>query len=320
MLIRWAKTEDIDQWRRLADTVANLFDSPDMANDPQFLAYIDAKIAKHEALVAVERTSGELLGAIGFSRTNNRISWFAVFERHRRRGIGKRLLQTALRQLDRTKEITVETFHSECLPGLPARALYQSAGFAEKEVYHDENGNPRCRMSLAPDEQKRGSSFHYKYPKFETRSRVENCPCCNKLPMPDGDVDIAELQYSYVTAECKAQGKLFGKCHVLIKNHYVHLEDIPPAEIAGYMQEIQAVGKALRNVTDAVKINYEFHANSLPHIHCHLFPRYLDDDFPSSPIDYRICEPSPYESEEEFQWFVDQMRKELKRLKQEETI
>ena len=93
MLIRWAKTEDTEQWRHLADTVANLFDSPDMANDPRFLAYMDAKIIKHEALVAVDRRSGELLGAIGFSRTNNRISWFAVLEKHRRRGIGKRLLQ-----------------------------------------------------------------------------------------------------------------------------------------------------------------------------------------------------------------------------------
>ena len=311
MLIRWAATEDTAQWRHLANTVANLFDSPDMANDPRFLAYLDTKINKHEALVAIDRISGELLGAIGFSRTNNRISWFAVSEKHRRRGIGKRLLQTALRQLDRTKEITVETFHAACLPGLPARALYQSVGFTETEAYHDENGNPRCKMSLAPDPQKRGSSFHYKHPKFEKRSRIENCPCCNKLPMPDGDVDIAELQHSYVTAERQAQGKLFGKCHVLIKKHYTNLEDIPPDEMSGYIQEIQAVGRALRKVTGAVKINYEFHANSLPHIHCHLFPRYLDDDFPSAPIDYRICEPSPYESDEEFQWFVDQMRKEI---------
>ena len=129
--------------------------------------------------------------------------------------------------------------------------------------------------------------------------------------MPDGDVDIAELLYSYVTAERHAQGKLFGKCHVLIKKHYTNLEDIPSEEMTGYIQEIQAVGKALRKVTEAEKINYEFHANSLPHIHCHLFPRYLDDDFPSAPIDYRICEPSPYESDEEFQWFVDRMREEL---------
>ena len=46
-------------------------------------------------------------------------------------------------------------------------------------------------------------------------------------------------------------------------------------------------------------------------VHIHLFPRYLDDDFPSAPIDYLVSEPAPYESYEEFLWFVEQMRKEL---------
>ena len=79
----------------------------------------------------------------------------------------------------------------------------------------------------------------------------------------------------------------------------------------GFMSDIQNVGKALHIVTGASKINYEIHFNTAPHIHWHLYPRYLDDDFPSRAIDYNVSEPSPYESEEEFQWFVKQMRKEL---------
>jgi len=46
-------------------------------------------------------------------------------------------------------------------------------------------------------------------------------------------------------------------------------------------------------------------------LHIYLFPRYLDDEFPSSPIDYRLTEPAPYESYKEYMWFVEQMRKEL---------
>ncbi|MGF7056944.1 hypothetical protein [Brassicibacter mesophilus] len=49
----------------------------------------------------------------------------------------------------------------------------------------------------------------------------------------------------------------------------------------------------------------------MPHLHVHLFPRYLDDDFPSISIDYHKTEPSPYEDEGEFQWFVERMRNEL---------
>jgi diadenosine tetraphosphate (Ap4A) HIT family hydrolase len=87
---------------------------------------------------------------------------------------------------------------------------------------------------------------------------------------------------------------------------------MPEVEMANYMSEVQKVAKVLHEVTGAVKINYEIHCNSGPHLHCHLFPRYLDDDFPSAPIDYRITEPSPYENDEEYKWFIDEMRKGLR--------
>ena len=95
------------------------------------------------------------------------------------------------------------------------------------------------------------------------------------------------------------------------REHFFHFEDMPEPEMTDFMLEVQRVGKALRKVTGAEKINYEMHANSGAHLHIHLFPRYLDDDFPSAPIDYRISEPAPYESYEEYLWFIEQMRKEL---------
>lgn len=78
-----------------------------------------------------------------------------------------------------------------------------------------------------------------------------------------------------------------------------------------FMRDVQKAARALHKVTGAVKINYEIHGNTVPHLHMHLFPRYLDDGFPGEPIEYSKIEPSTYESEEEFQWFVEQMRKEL---------
>ena len=99
--------------------------------------------------------------------------------------------------------------------------------------------------------------------------------------------------------------------YVMPRNHAFHFEDMPSDEMASFMCEVQRAGAALRKVTGAVKINYEMHANSGAHLHIHLFPRYLDDEFPSAPIDYRLTEPAPYESYEEFLWFVEQMRREL---------
>lgn len=169
------------------------------------------------------------------------------------------------------------------------------------------------KLSLCANNQiePKGGSFHYRFPDYVEKSKKENCPSCNNLPMSDRMEDITILEHSWVTVEPNAQGCLFGKCVVGAKYHSVFFYDIPKEEMANYMNDVLKVAKVLHKVTGAVKINYEIHGNSGPHLHCHLFPRYLDDDFPSSPIDYRIIEPSPYENEEEYRWFINEMRKGL---------
>jgi len=205
---------------------------------------MDGKLSKFESLIAVDRMSGNCLGIIGFSKTYNRITWFGVFEQHRGKGIGTRLLKTALRHLDNTKEITVETYREDFADGLPARIVYQKAGFVDFDnTICDHLGNPRCKMVIAATNEKRGVSFHYKYLDYDKYSKLDNCLCCNNEPAPDFLVDIVELKHSFVTAERIAQGKLFGKCHVLIKNHYVNFEDIAYDDMAGFMSEVQLSGK-----------------------------------------------------------------------------
>jgi len=283
-----------------------------MGADPEFVAYAKSKASKNEALTAVDYRSGSNMGFIGFSRTNNRISWFGVFEKHRKKGVGSRLLKTALRQLDHTKPITVETFPEGYEPGAPAKRMYRKFGFVETES--DLTGPfdlPVCRMTADLSKEKRGGSFHYRYPEFIKAAQKEFCPPCNNEPMPDGQIDIVLTDTICVGGEYPGQGRLFGKLHVMPMEHYFHFEDMPEADAAAFMNEVQRVGKALRKVTGAVKINYEMHANTGPHLHIHLFPRYLDDDFPSAPIDYHMNEPAPYESYDEYQWFVERMREEL---------
>ena len=311
MLIRWATINDKKDWQTVAAAVAEIFGAPDMPESASFLEYMDSKIDKYEALVAVDRMSSECLGFIGFSRTNNRISWFGVLENERGRGIGSRLLKTALRQLDTTNEITVTTFREDYQPGLPARVVYSKFGFSDKEqIEHD--GQPRSLMSRPSSDEKRGGSFHYRYPEFIRVAEQGHCPVCNDEPMPNDQCDIACNDICWICGEYPGQGRLFGKMYVMPRNHAFHFEDMPAEEAALFMNEVQRVGKALRKVTGAIKINYEMHANSGAHLHIHLFPRYLDDDFPSAPIDYRLSEPAPYETYEEFLWFVERMREELK--------
>jgi diadenosine tetraphosphate (Ap4A) HIT family hydrolase/GNAT superfamily N-acetyltransferase len=310
MLIRWAAIADKAQWISLATDVAEIFGAPDMPKSESFGSYADSKIANYEALMAVDRMSGKALGVIGFSRANNRISWFGVFENRRGKGIGSKLLQTALRQLDTTREISVVTFRSDHAPGVPARAVYEKFGFAETSLT-EHDGQPRSVMTRPPSDEKRGGSFHYRYPEFIKESGETFCPVCNNEPAPDDQCDIATNDKVWICGEYPGQGRLFGKMYVMPRKHAFHFEDMPEEDAADFMNEVQRVGRALRKVTGAEKINYEMHSNSGAHLHIHLFPRYLDDDFPSASIDVRVTEPSPYESYEEYLWFIEQMRKEL---------
>ena len=54
-----------------------------------------------------------------------------------------------------------------------------------------------------------------------------------------------------------------------------------------FMRDIQKVSKALSVVTTAVKLNYEIHGNTLPHLHMHFFPRYAGDPFAGPAIEPR---------------------------------
>ncbi len=60
-----------------------------------------------------------------------------------------------------------------------------------------------------------------------------------------------------------------------------------------------------------MKINDEIHGNAEPHLHLHLFPRYLDDPFPGAPIDDRRTEPSPCGAGK-FEAYVEALRRELR--------
>lgn len=311
MLIRMVNENDQHAWLELATEVSSLFQHPDnMGADPQFIAYVQNKTSQCEALTAVDYMSGNNMGFIGFSRAKNHISWFAVAKRYRNKGAGDCLLKTVLRQLDPVRNMTVVTFTDDDPQGAAARALYRKYGFTrEKAVVH--NGLARCEMTRPASNEKRGGSFHYRYLEFIKAAQKEYCPVCNHEPMPDGKTDIILTEKICVGGEYPGQGRLFGKLYVMPIEHYFHFEDMPAVDAADFMHEVQRVGKALRKVTGAMKINYEMHANSGAHLHIHLFPRYLDDDFPSAPIDYRVREPAPYESYAEYLWFVEQMRKEL---------
>ena len=180
MLIRWATEKDLPAWYELATEVSEIFQHPgrrgkqdaehptipaDMGAELRSKASGKSSVSRYEMLTAVDYMSGENMGFICFSRTDNNITWLAVSERYRGKGAGNRLLKTALRQLDTNRNITVTTFPTNNPQGTAARALYEKYGFTvEKPTEH--NGLPRSEMKRPADREKRGKSFHHRYPEF----------------------------------------------------------------------------------------------------------------------------------------------------------
>lgn len=151
-------------------------------------------------------------------------------------------------------------------------------------------------------------SFHVNYQKWKDRCDPTHCPICQNAPMPDGMEDLWELKYTWLNAEPRECLK--GALHVTSKIHVVELFELGDQELLGFMKEVNLYARCLKKVLNAVKINYEIHGNTIPHLHVHLYPRMRDDPYPNQAIDYSRKSPDIY-SADEFQSFVTQMKTEI---------
>ena len=78
-----------------------------------------------------------------------------------------------------------------------------------------------------------------------------------------------------------------GYACIVAQTHAVDLHGLSEAAACAFMRDARRVSMALSSVTGAVKMNYEIHGNTIPHLHMHFFPRHRGDRFEGRPIDPR---------------------------------
>ncbi|MCD7716627.1 MAG: GNAT family N-acetyltransferase [Lachnospiraceae bacterium] len=124
MEVIYGSGKDIDMWMKLVVDVRKNFPGLETEAGLQdhkrtVLRFMDKK----QAICIKEENI--IIGVMLFSRVHNMICCLAVSPQHRRKGVASRLLDTALHELDRERNITVSTFREGDMKGLAPRALYK---------------------------------------------------------------------------------------------------------------------------------------------------------------------------------------------------
>lgn len=106
------------------------------------------------------------------------------------------------------------------------------------------------------------------------------CPIC-RAGRP-GDV-LAELTASWATGGSEAP--LPGYVSIVAKRHVVEPWEPPSIERSAFWDDVVAAARAVASAVGAVKMNYEIHGNTIPHLHMHLFPRFSGDPYEGRALD-----------------------------------
>ena len=133
MQLFYGVPEDIEQWMSLVTRVRWNFpglETQEKLNEHR--ATVLKFMGKRHAICVKE--DNEIAGVMLFSRGHNMICCLAVAPEYRRRGIASMLMDEALSNLDRTKEISVSTFRADDEKGPAPRALYEKYDFIEDEL------------------------------------------------------------------------------------------------------------------------------------------------------------------------------------------
>jgi diadenosine tetraphosphate (Ap4A) HIT family hydrolase len=75
-----------------------------------------------------------------------------------------------------------------------------------------------------------------------------------------------------------------GYCILVSRRHAAELSGLPDAERRAYLDEMCLLARAIELCFRPHKLNYELLGNQVPHLHWHLFPRYLDDPERLKPV------------------------------------
>ena len=133
MEVKYGTVLEIESWMELVQQVRLNF--PGLETEPALEDHRKTVLrfmGENRALCV--KNEGKVIGVLLFSKKHNMICCLAVAPEYRKNGIASALLEKALSELDRSKDITVTTFRENDEKGTAPRGLYKKFGFSEGEL------------------------------------------------------------------------------------------------------------------------------------------------------------------------------------------
>ena len=146
MKVEYGTSLDIESWMELVQSVSWNF--PGLETEAAIEDHRKTVLrfmSENRALCV--KDDENVVGVLLLSKKHNMICCLAVAPEYRRKGIASALLEKALSELDRSKDITVTTFRDNDEKGIAPRGLYKQYGFTEENLMV-ENDYPVQRFVL----------------------------------------------------------------------------------------------------------------------------------------------------------------------------
>ncbi len=121
---------------------------------------------------------------------------------------------------------------------------------------------------------------------WDALARGENCPLCRDLALNESanvyGYTIADLNLSRL--RLVANQSVPGYCILFCKKHVREVYHLNQKERLFYFEDMMQAAQAIDRAFQPIKMNFELLGNAIPHLHCHLIPRYYGDPVPGRPI------------------------------------
>lgn len=116
--------------------------------------------------------------------------------------------------------------------------------------------------------------------------RGEGCPMCAELASGEQvnlfGYTIAQLDMSVLRLSVNQFSP--GYCVLICKKHVAEPYHLSTTDRSLFFEDMTRAANALEKVFQPTKMNFQILGNALPHLHCHITPRYYGDPAPGMPL------------------------------------